>query len=311
MIVIEIALGALQLTSGGRYYLYDITNAGAAVGFFSNVNHMATLLLAGLPYVAAMGMKTRPSGGRRRRDQPAWLALALALVVCLGVLLNGSMAGLGLLPPAAAASYLVYRRGRGQPIRSWIIIALVIVGLLIVAVLLLGPLREYFLDRKLTFSDPTTRRTSWTVTALAAQKYFPLGTGLGSFASVYQFHEDLARVTYVYVNHAHNDYLELLLELGAAAVILLILFLLWFVRRATVVWQPVEADYSFARAGSVAVAIAMLHSAVDYPIRTAAIASVFGLSLALMAAPDAVIRHSTRHSRRSAGRHFTAEEATP
>ncbi len=177
MIVVEIALGALQLTSGGRYYLYTITNEGTAVGLFANVNHMATLLLVGIPSAAAMGTKTRSSTRQRRRDQPAWLALALALVVSLGVLLNGSMAGLGLLLPAAGASYLVYRRGRGRPIRSWIIFAVAVFGLLLVAFLLLGPLREHFLDRKFTVSDPTTRRTSWTVTAYAAQKFFPLGTG--------------------------------------------------------------------------------------------------------------------------------------
>jgi hypothetical protein len=59
------------------------------------------------------------------------------------------------------------------------------------------------------------------------------------------------------------------------------------------------------------VAIVMVHSLVDYPIRTAAIASVFAFSLALMAAPEPVIKATPRHSRRSAGRHFTAEEAAP
>jgi O-antigen ligase len=311
MIVVEIALGALQVTSGGGYYFYEITNAGLAVGFFANANHMATLLLVGLPYVAAMGTKTRSPEHRRKREQPAWLALALGLVLLLGVLLNGSVAGLGLLLPAVAASYLLYRRGRGQRIGSWTIIALVVVVLLLLAFLLLGPLHGQLLDRKLSLSDPTTRRTSWAVTALAAREYFPIGTGLGSFVPVYQLHEQLAQVTNVYVNHAHNDYLELLLELGVAAVLLLILFVAWYVRRAVVVWRSDEAGYSFARAGSVAVAIILLHSLVDYPIRTAAIAAVFALSLALMAAPEPVMRASTRPGSRSAGRHFTAEEAAP
>jgi O-antigen ligase len=309
IIVLEIALGALQLTSGGKYYFYEITNASSAVGFFANVNHMATLLLVGLPYVAAMGTKRRTER-RRKREQPAFLALALAVVVCLGALLNGSVAGLGLLLPAAAASYLVYRRGRGQPINAWIIIALAAAILILLALVLFGPLRGEFLDRKLTLSDPTTRRTSWAVTALAVQRFFPFGTGLGSFVPVYQFHEDLARVTNVFVNHAHNDYLELLLELGVVAVILLVLFLLWFVRRAVLIWRSEEASYSYARAGSVAVGIVLLHSIVDYPLRTAAIAAIFALSLGLMAAPEPVARLSPRRSRKPSGRHFTAEEAT-
>jgi O-antigen ligase len=310
MIAVEIALGALQLTGGGSYYFYEITNATSAVGFFANVNHMATLLLVGLPFVAAVGTKRRSGERRRRREQPAWLALALGLVVGLGAFLNGSVAGLALLLPAAIASYFVYRRGCGQPIQSWVVIALAVGGVLLLAFVMFGPLHNQLIDHKLSAADPTTRRTSWTVTALAAREYFPFGTGFGSFLPVYQFHEDLARVTNVFVNHAHSDYLELLLELGAAAVILLILFFIWFVRRAIILWRSQDAAYSFARAGSVAVGIVLVHSLVDYPLRTAAIASVFALSLALMAAPEPVIRFVPRRSGRSAGRHFTAEEAT-
>jgi O-antigen ligase len=271
---------------------------------------MATLLLVGLPFVAAVGW-ARSSTAKARRDQPVWLALALFMVIVLGILLNGSIAGLGLLLPAVGGSYLVYRRAAGRPISGVIVFAVAVIGALLLAYLLLGPLRGQFLDRSLSNSDPTTRRTSWVVTVLAALKFFPSGTGLGSFVPIYQFHEALSRVTDVYVNHAHNDYLEALLELGALAPILLILFLIWFVRRTVVLWRSDEAELSQARAGSIAVAIVMLHSFVDYPIRTAAIAAVFALSAGLMAAPVPIIRVATRGSRKAAGRHFTAEEATP
>ena len=147
------------------------------------------------------------------------------------------------------------------------------------------------------------------MTAHAAAEFFPFGTGLGSFVPVYQYHENLARVTSVFVNHAHSDYLELLLELGAAAVVILILFLAWFIRRLVVVWRSDEAGFAFARAASVAVAAVLAHSLVDYPLRTAAIAAVFAFSLGLMAAPEAVARVAARNGR-SAGRHFTAEGVT-
>jgi O-antigen ligase len=307
LIVVEIALGALQLTSGGRYYFYENTNATSAVGFFANANHMATLLLVGLPFVAALGGAARSSTGRRR-DQPALLALALFFILCLGVLLNGSVAGLGLLLPAAGAGYLVYRRRRDQPIPSWVVVALVVVVVLLIAFAVFGPLHDRLLDKKFSEADPTTRRTSYTVTAHAAMNFFPIGSGLGTFVPVYQFHESLARVTSVFVNHAHCDYLEALLELGALAPLLLFAFVIWFVRRATVVWRGEEPGYSLARAGSIAVLIVMAHSLVDYPIRTAAIASIFGFALALMAAPEAIVRPP--RSSRAAGRHFTAKEAT-
>lgn len=309
MIVIEIAFGALQLTGGGNHYFYAITNASSAVGFFANANHMATLLLIGLPYVAAVGTR-RSSSTKRNREQRGWLSLALFLVICLGVLLNGSAAGLGLLLPAIGASYLIYRRAAGRSIRWHIVLLLVVVAVLILGFLMVGPFHGQFLDQSLSEADPTTRRTSWAVTAQAAREYFPVGSGLGSFVPIYHLHEDLARVTTTFVNHAHNDYLELLLELGLAGLIGLVLFLAWFIRRAIVVWRSDEADLTLARAGSVAVGIVMLHSIVDYPLRTAAIASAFALSVALLGAPVAVIRTSARTGRSSAGRHFTAEQAT-
>ena len=52
-----ILLGALQVASSraaeAPWYLYEETNVGIAVGFFANANHMATLQLIGLPFLAA------------------------------------------------------------------------------------------------------------------------------------------------------------------------------------------------------------------------------------------------------------------
>ena len=45
---------------------------------------------------------------------------------------------------------------------------------------------------------------------------FPIGTGLGTFSTVYRRYEDPSRVTRQFANHAHNDYVEAVLELGAA-----------------------------------------------------------------------------------------------
>ena len=45
--LLSVLIGALQVSGGGArtLYFFDITNVGSAVGFFSNRNHLATLLL--------------------------------------------------------------------------------------------------------------------------------------------------------------------------------------------------------------------------------------------------------------------------
>ena len=89
-------------------------------------------------------------------------------------------------------------------------------------------------------------------------------------------------MTSEYVNHAHNDYLELVLELGAAGAVLIVLFLGWWAVAATRVWTSTLST-PFGRAATIATAAILAHSIVDYPLRTGALMAVFGAAIALMA----------------------------
>ena len=110
----------------------------------------------------------------------------------------------------------------------------------------------------------------------------PLGSGLGSFRRIYAVYEDHDRLDpTAYVPHAHNDYVELALETGIPGLIVLLLFLLWWGRAAWRAWAgPGSGDY--ARAAAVASAAILVHSLVDFPLRTAGISAVFAMCLALM-----------------------------
>jgi O-antigen ligase len=110
----------------------------------------------------------------------------------------------------------------------------------------------------------------------------PLGSGLGSFLKVYRLYERPDAVTSEYVIHAHNDYAELTLELGVAGIILILLFLGWWGNRVWAVWKEGEGG-PFARAASIASGAVLVHSLVDFPLRTAAISACFAMCLALLA----------------------------
>lgn len=85
-----------------------------------------------------------------------------------------------------------------------------------------------------------------------------------------------------FVNHAHNDYLELALELGLAGIVLMALFLAWWGIAAARAWTS-PLTTAFGRAATIASAIIFAHSLVDYPLRTASIAAIFGVAIALIA----------------------------
>jgi hypothetical protein len=84
------------------------------------------------------------------------------------------------------------------------------------------------------------------------------------------------------VIHAHNDYAELALETGVPGILLIIAFLAWWARAAWHAWRYSDRG-PYARAASIASAAILVHSIVDFPLRTAAIAAVFAMCLALLA----------------------------
>ncbi len=151
-----------------------------------------------------------------------------------------------------------------------------------VAALALSPVGGTGLRSSATTSVQSRQQMTKT-SAAAAADFMPFGSGVGTFERVYQLYEDHDRfdVTAV-VNHAHDDYLELALETGIPGVIVLLLFFAWWVRASWRAWTAPDAD-PYARAAVIASAAILIHSLVDFPLRTAAISSCFALCLALLA----------------------------
>lgn len=283
-----VMLGALQVTGGGQaFYLYPIANFGSATGFFANSNHMASLLVAAVPFLFALMVANRAQTGKgkaQRRTSANLVLIGAAAVVLLGLGLNGSLAGFGLIVPVMIASALLLVGWRRQ--RRWLALpAVLLVGAVIGGLVL--PISGAS-DRYGAGASVETRREvnlrSWS----AATDYLPFGSGLGSFEKVYGLHEDPAAVDRTFVNHAHNDYLEILLELGLPGVVLVLLFLVWWARTAVGRWRDNLSD-PFAKAAVIVSAALLAHSLVDFPLRTGALSALFAAVLALLAAPNRVV----------------------
>lgn len=288
----SVVLGAFQLMGGADSPLrfYDITNKTSPVGFFANRNHAATLLLCALPLTAVIAGRMATRRSRSKRSGGAIISVAVAIFLMAGIAISGSGAGWGLAVPAAVASFLIYRRtvaGRvGAPWWG----ALAVLALVFAFAGLQGPLSKEQFEGDLA-SEPSSRRVMAATTVEIIKASFPVGTGLGTFSTVYRRYEDPGKVTRQFANHAHNDYIEAVLELGAAGLVLILAFLFWWGRRSYQVWTRDFEGAALARAGSVMVGLILAHSIVDYPIRTAAIAAVFALGCALMV--PAIARRSS------------------
>ena len=303
----SVIVGALQVVGGdgSPWYFYRITNLGSTTGFFSNRNHMATLLVCALPFLGALYLGAVGRGQSAQRTSGMFVIVAGAFAVILvGIAINGSLAGVGLAIPVTVASFLlIWSRKRKLPRWAWAGLTALVAGAVILAY------NVPFSSNNLVGQDrnaPDSRNYSFALTSEAASDFMPVGSGIGTFVRIFPMYEDPATVDRYFMNHAHSDYLELALETGVPGILLILLFLLWWAWRAAAVWRAEEADY-FARAATIASAAILAHSIVDYPLRTAAISALFALCCALMAEPRPRERARRKQEPENQPRHLSAD----
>ncbi len=284
--LVGVIVGALQVTdvhdAASRWYLYSVTSPGVAVGLFANANHMAILLVATLPLLVAIYGARRKDGSASQSRASAGKVTILVgamMVMIVGIGLIGSLAGVVLGAIVLAASMLVWAR-LDQPSTRWAFVAVGLGGMAAIAVLIASPLQNN-LTASGVENDYSSRYTSFSNSLRAAADHFPVGSGIGSFADVYPAYENPAWVDLWFVNHVHNDYIEVALETGLPGVLLILMFVLWWMQRAIAIWRAPTIDH-FARAATIASAAIMLHSLVDFPLRTTAISALFAFCVALM-----------------------------
>ena len=275
-----IFLGALQVSAAdprtSSWYLYRQSSFGLATGFFANANHMAMLLLISMPFLAAI-VVTAKGAAVQRYSAAVALAAGAALVLIVGIALNRSLAGYGLAIPVLVTSAILLMPAKSR-LRRGIAIAAGVLAIVALAALAWTPVGERTLS---TSSSVQSRAVIMSTTAEATKAFLPFGSGLGTFRGVYQLYEDHQRIDAVRVNHAHNDYLELALELGVPGIALLLCFLAWWVRAVWRAWRYANAG-PYARAASIASAVLLAHSLVEFPLRTAALSVCFAMCLALL-----------------------------
>ena len=242
--------------------------AGRAVGNLRQPNHLGSLLLWAL--VAAVALHEL-----RRLTRLALWAAALPLV--LGIELTASRTGavgLGLL-----LLWALLDRRLSPVARGWLAATPLLYALAYLATGWYGEFSQQALgagarlaaegglgDLASAGDSPNSRLNIWhnTLDLIAAQPW--TGVGLGEFNFAWTLTAFDHRPT-AFFDHTHNLALQLAVELGlpaALAVLGLLVLAAWQAfqqaRRAT------ASDGVIARCGGLLVLIALLHSAVEYPL---------------------------------------------
>ncbi len=281
LIVASCLVGLIQFAGIG--FNHPLINDGPGPNAnFANRNHFALF--------AACGCVLAPVWASRESQSPRWrafFAAGLLIFFILTVLATGSRAGILL---SAAAAFLGVasvrhriRESLGElPRAVRIPFFLLIAALLASAVMLsVGLDRATSVDRALALEiGQDLRRLALPTVFGMTGEYWPAGAGFGTFDAAYRIDEPASLLGRSYLNHAHNDLLETVLDGGLAGLLLLFGALAWAGWNGFRAWRtPLRSGSLLPRAGFNLLLLVALASVFDYPARTPLI-----MALAVIAA---------------------------
>lgn len=309
------ALGAAEAFYGLAQYLMNVQSIfwytkkydlEEATGTFINRNHFAGFLEMVLPFAVCLAMyegekllsrrkhrqHSRPATPAARRaqklagdDRAYGMILWLVVAVVLMAAIVFSRSRMGML--AASLSLIVVfglKMMRRKAMPAVLGGVFVVLSLCLAAWIGVRPALSRFESIGQEFSGDESRLSMWPGTLKLIASHPVIGSGLGTFPVEYTE----VQTTFLtrFVNHAHNDYLEIASDLGIPAAILLFSSILFVLVRAVQNFLRGDGKYgpaiSLACIGSI-VAI-LLHSFTDFnlhiPGNALLFAVILGLSLA-------------------------------
>ncbi|GHC05737.1 O-antigen ligase family protein [Thermomonas carbonis] len=285
----------LPADSAERLYQYPDGSA-AFGGLFINHNHHATALVVGMALCIGLGVDSWRRRGGSSSFGPHLLYAAAALVCVMTMPLTGSRAGALLVVPIFVVTlifvgvlpivrFLRTRPGKGLALGS-MVVALICLWLgfdSLAAVLVQDP--------RFPVAAATFRM---------GVDYAPWGSGVGSFVQAFAQNEPNLLLIPAYANHAHNEYAEWWLTGGIPAMVALLAGLALFAVAAWRIYtmQGRSGSAVFAAACWTAILAALVHSLVDFPLRTTSLMTVESLLAGMMLASIADgMRGARRRSR--------------
>jgi len=205
--LINIIVGIIQLSYGSRVIIDDILPFPITSALFANKNHFSSLVYMTIPLLAWRFLAAS-------RQPLVFAAVTLLMVAFLFAV--GSRAGMAISIALAIFCLIWFQASNLQRL----------IKLASVAVAIPIVLAGLFYGGAGSLLEQDLRSVFFTNTWAAVKDHWLAGTGLGTFSLIYPMYEAREEIIQVYANHAHNDYLELLLEGGLIVVPVFLLFLL-------------------------------------------------------------------------------------
>ena len=286
-------VGLIQLVLASRNILGLFNAADEGLGLFFGTflykNHAAAYLNLGLACSLACLLKPSPPS-RKTRSSPNGLFLLLSFLILSGIIFSGSRFGflcslgiLGSALPIFYKKYLHLRIVKATPFAAFVFFAILS---LIACYSLLAGRKE--VSHLTTINTDIVNEISYKQRILTYESGLKMflekpifGWGAGNFRHGFRQFQDLEseeskthlphvkkREQIYFWQHAHNDYLEYLIELGVVGTLILFSipgYLFWMILRSKRWKEPVPLILL------VGLATTMIHALIDFPFRNPAV----------------------------------------
>ncbi len=291
LMAILIGLGLLNLVPGiaealgtdGQSLLYPANEMqGVMFGLFANRNSTGLFLDCCLLLLVAMPVAKRTALATLGK-------VLIGTLLTLGVFLTQSRSSIALLvlPASLAAAKALAGYATASSIRfAAISRAFLAAGL--AAVVLIGLIPMLGETRLGTIADrfeqgDGQRSLIWEDARFAAQRYWPVGSGMGTFDEVFQVDESLEYISPRRAGRAHNDYIELAIEAGWFGLAVVLGWAAWI---AFAAWRAVLTPQRWtALAGTGMLVAIALQSTLDFPLRNQTMLCLAAFAILLIAPP--------------------------
>jgi len=285
---IEGAIGLIQYASNNLVFYFGLTPSGgrSAQGTYVNRDHFAALLELTLPIAIGLmlfsvgrAQNHRGHSEKNRLLNQTLLFAFIAVFIFLAAVFTRSRAGVFLIMLAVLLSSVIFARhiGGRQSVGVAAVFTTISVG--VATTIGLIPVLNRFVARN-PLEDERWFIFKHTIEGI--QALFPFGSGPGTFADVYRAFQPTEQTGFV--NSAHNDYLELLFDMGAFGAFIIIGFLLLYIMG----WFKLAGEHwnrmRFIQVASgISIFLILLHCSMDFilhePMNTMIFAFLVGVFL--------------------------------
>lgn len=286
--IASLVLGFLQMGADQDSFLNPYPQwAPSMGGTFANANHQGTAMLIGLGVCLSFAIDSfgarDPNTGKPRNPWPAIIGGATLL---LGLPLTNSRAAvvIGVLmlvaAPMGMAASALRKSGRGRSGAFALGIAAVLAGIGLSAALgwiKVDEVQEIrWIMRQATFAIGTL--------------HLPWGSGIGSFVPVFQQALPESLLMPQYINAAHNDYSQVWMEGGVAAIIVAAFCAVILVMAVVRYLSCHEGDRRLLWATLLGIFALLAHAGADYALRTPALMTVAAMLAGILVAQSGMVR---------------------